>query len=481
MSRLRGFVVATAVVAAVGILPAPALAGRDASAGADSYFPSAGSMAYDVANYSLQIRYNPAGRSFAGVATISATASQAMSAVDLDLRGFTVRSAKLNGRPAGFRRSDRKVTVSPPAGLAAGAKFTVEVRYDGTTGWPTDPTGVLYGWISTRDGAFVANEPDGAATWYPVNDRPTDKATYDLEITVPAGKTAVGNGDLVGSQTTKGWTTWRWRATDPMSSYLATVSIGDYDLRRSTGPGGLPILTAVDRKLPRGADAALARTNQMISYFSQLLGPYPFSSYGAIVDDSTDAGYSLETQTRPIYAGPPTEDDVAHETAHQWIGDSVGPQQWDDIWLAEGITTYLQWLWQNHTGGDSPEQIFADAYAVPAKDAFWTILPGDPGVDDMFAESVYTRGAMTLQALRAKIGDPAFFTLLRRWCDTYRGSTASTSDFISLAEKVSNQELDAFFQTWLYKPTKPAASAVVARAAGMPATAKGNKHRPRNG
>ena len=475
MNRLRGFAAATTVAVAVSFVPVPAFA---AKAGTDSYFPSAGSVAYDVGNYSLQIRYDPAGRSFAGVATISATANQAMAGLDLDLRGFTVRSVSVNGKPAAFRRTARKLTVSPAAGLASGAKFTVEVRYDGTTGRPTDSTGTLYGWISTPDGVFVANEPDGASTWYPVNDRPSDKATYDMQITVPAGKTAVSNGDLIGSQTTKGWTTWQWRATDPMSSYLATVSIGDYDLRRSTGPGGLPIVTAIDRQLPAGAGAALARTNEMISYFSEVLGPYPFSSYGAIVDDNADAGYSLETQTRPIYAGPPTEDDVAHETAHQWLGNSVGPQQWQDIWLTEGITTYMQWLWTARNGGTSVEQTFTDAYAAPANDAFWTIAPGDPGANNMFADSVLIRGAMTLQALRAKIGDAAFLTLLRRWCDTYRGATASTADFIGLAEQVTGKDLDAFFQNWLYATKKPAATAVVVTASGAAVSTKGYKHRP---
>jgi aminopeptidase N len=459
----------------VGLAPIPAFAGKT---GTDSYFPAAGSLAYDVANYALQIRYNPVGSPFSGVATISATANQAMSSFDLDLRGLVVRSVMVNGKSASFRRSDRKLTVSPAGGLAAGAQFSVEVRDDGTTGRPTDPTGVLYGWISTSDGAFVANEPDGASTWYPVNDRPTDKATYDIQITVPAGKTAVSNGDLVGQSTTKGWTTWQWRATDAMSSYLATVSVGDYDIRRTTGPGGLPIITAIDRKLPAGSGAALAKTNDILSYYSSILGPYPFTSYGAIVDDNTDAEYSLETQTRPIYAGAPTEDDVAHETAHQWLGDSVGPAQWQDIWLTEGITTYMQWLWLARSGSSSVEQTFADAYATPAKDEFWSVAPGDPGADNMFSDAVLIRGAMTMHALRARIGDTAFLTLLRTWCDTYRGSTASTTDFINLAEQVSGKDLDAFFQTWLYKTKKPAVTAAVATAAGMPISIKGYKHRP---
>ena len=124
------------------------------------------------------------------------------------------------------------------------------VRYDGTTGQPVDNTGALYGWVSYADGAFVANEPEGASTWYPVNDHPTDKASYDFRITVPDGKTAVANGELVGRHDASGgWTTFVWRATDPMASYLSTASVGDYDLRFSRGPRGLPIIDAVDRDL----------------------------------------------------------------------------------------------------------------------------------------------------------------------------------------------------------------------------------------
>jgi hypothetical protein len=162
-------------------------------------------------------------------------------------------------------------------------------------------TGALYGWVSTPDGSFVANEPDGASTWYPVNDHPTDKAAYDFRITVPAGKTAVANGELRARWTRDGWTTFVWHAADPMASYLSTASIGDYDLRFSRGPRGLPIIDAIDRDLGPDADDGLARTTEMIAYFSRLIGRYPFTSYGAIVDDDEDAGYALETQTRPLY------------------------------------------------------------------------------------------------------------------------------------------------------------------------------------
>jgi aminopeptidase N len=309
--------------------------------------------------------------------------------------------------------------------------------------------------VSYDDGAFVANEPEGASTWYPVNDHQTDKATYDFRITVPENKTAVANGELVGKRTHRGWTTYVWRATDPMASYLSTASIGDYDLRFSRGPNGLPIIDAVDRDLKPEDDDNLARTGEMIAYFNGVFGRYPFTSYGAIIDDDDDAGYALETQTRPIYSGPPDELTVAHELAHQWFGNSVSPELWKDIWLNEGFATYAEWLWDEHTGGPTTAAQFDALYATPANRSLWAFKVADPGAENLFVGAVYNRGAMTLQALRVKIGDRAFFGTLKAWYLIHRNGTAGTEDFIRLAELASHQELSPFFETWVYTTGKP--------------------------
>jgi len=457
----RGAAALVAAATAV-LLAAPAQAGHGqqgpgADGVGDAYFPQAGNGGYDVRHYSLDIRYAPATRAFAGTAVLSVRATAALSRFNLDLRGFTVRAVTVDGRPAGFTRAGQELTVTPHRALRKGQRFTVRVRYDGTTGRPLDNTGALYGWVSTPDGAFVANEPEGASTWYPVNDHPLDKATYDFRVTVPAGKTAVANGELVSRRTARGWTTFVWRATDPMASYLSTAAIGDYDLRFSRGPGGLPIIDAIDRDLGADADDGLARTSEMIAFFSRLVGRYPFTSYGAIIDDDEDAGYALETQTRPIYSGPPGEATVAHELAHQWFGNSVSPARWREIWLNEGFATYAEWLWGEHTGESTADSQFEALYAEPSTAGFWSPPPGDPGPEHLFAGSVYLRGAMTLHALRRTVGDRAFFTVLRRWYAGNRNGTADTADFVALAERVSGRDLGGLFDAWLYQPGKPPA------------------------
>ena len=458
----RALAVTAVAAAAVPLLwasPSGGVAGDvDGDRGVgDPYFPTAGNGGYDVEHYGLELDYVPATRALTGVATISATAEEDLRSFSLDLRGLSVTAVSVDEEEAEYRQDGSELVISPEARPRDGEEFTTVVRYGGTTGQPVDTVGGFYGWVSTSDGAFVANEPDGAPTWFPANDHPTDKATYDFAITVPTGSTAVANGDLVDRTESAGTTTYRWSAKEPMASYLATASVGDYDLLTSETSGGLPLIDAVDRDLPREqATAGLVRTGEMVEVFTDRFGTYPFSSFGSIIDDDTLADYALETQTRPIYSGPPPESTVAHELAHQWFGNAVSPASWRDIWLNEGFATYGEWLWIEYAGGATVQQSFDKAYAVPAGEEFWTVAPADPGAKNMFSGAVYGRGAMTLVSLRAEIGEEEFTTLLRRWYTENRDGDASTADFTELAEEVSGRSLEDFFTAWLTTPAKPA-------------------------
>jgi aminopeptidase N len=238
------------------------------------------------------------------------------------------------------------------------------------------------------------------------------------------------------------------------------AATGNYELTTTRTASGLPIINAVDKDLTAAqrarADASLALQPEMIDFYSGIFGRYPWTSFGAVVDDDRAAGYALENQTRPIYSGAPSENTVAHELAHQWYGDKVTPKQWKDIWLNEGFATYATWLWVEHRGGDSVQQSFDDAYATPADDDFWQVPTADPGPADLFADATYDRGAMTLQALRTTIGDTAFFTVLKRWAARDLRKPATTAQFQALAEQVSHRRLGTLFQAWLYEKGKPA-------------------------
>ncbi len=458
-----------------------------AAGAGDAYFPYAGNGGYDVQHYDLDITYTPPAPAPAplvgqldGIAIIDIVATQDLDRFNLDLRGMVVEAITVNGNtaievppPAAGAEVEGaaywhvqddearvwELTIQPRPKIKKGQTVRIVVEYSGQTTRPVDIEGVLYGWVTTRDGAMVVGEPEGSMTWYPVSDHPTDKATYSFEITVPEGKVAVANGlPAQDAVTENGWTTWYWDAPDQQASYLTTASVGDYDLRFSETDDGLPIIDAVDDNLTSAnaatTEASLALQEEMIAFLEGAFVPYPFNSYGSIVDDDT-VGYALETQTRPVYSRVARESTVLHELAHQWFGDTVSPGRWQDIWLNEGWATYAEWLWSEHTGGDSAQASFDAVMDIPADDEFWDLTVADPGPFGLFLAPIYDRGAATLHALRVKIGDDAFFAAAQEWLVRYNDSTGTTEDFEAISEEVSGQDLDSFFDVWLRTPSKP--------------------------
>jgi hypothetical protein len=233
MSRARPLLASLALC--LTLLPAAASAAgpqfRQGAAGAgDPYFPEDGNGGYDVGHYALDITFEPATDRLAGVATLTARATQNLSRFNLDLDGLTVRSISVGGRSARWSRSGGELRITPSAGITAGSAFTTVIAYDGVPAIFDEPALGLSGFFHTDDGALVAGQPHAASSWFPVNDHPLDKASYGFRIRVPAGLTAVANGALVGSTTSGGWTTWTWDAPEPMASYLTTMAIGAFDL-----------------------------------------------------------------------------------------------------------------------------------------------------------------------------------------------------------------------------------------------------------
>ena len=330
----------------------------------DPFFPLAGNGGLDVGHYSLALDYHPETGRLNATARISATATQELSAFDLDYRGPKVRAVRVDGAPARFDREGQELVISPPTAIAPRSEFSVEVRYRGKPRPIVDADGARGGWIRTDDGAFVAGEPTGSSTWFPCNDHPTDKATYDFRVTVPRGTEAVANGALVDRRRRGRRVTWSYAADQPMASYLATATTGDFRIRRARFDG-IESLVAVDPREARAAKRPLSKIKRITRFFGTIFGPYPFGQTGAIVDHAPEVGYALETQTRPIYDSAPSEVTVAHEIAHQWFGDSVSVERWDQIWLNEGFATWAEWRWTERAGGsdDGAGAVQARAHA----------------------------------------------------------------------------------------------------------------------
>jgi hypothetical protein len=647
----------------------------------DPYFPLDGNGGYDVQHYDLALTYDPATDRLTGVATITANATQNLSAFNFDFIGMRLRSLTVDGASAKTQRKGQELTVKPSGGITDGSVFTVLARYDGVPtlvhdfGFPT-------GFLPTEDGTIVQGEPHVAATWFPANDHPRDKASFAFHVTVPAGLEAIANGVLTGQQTTGGWSTWDWNAVEPMAPYLAMIAVDDFevhqyeaagiaywdaldaDMMADIAPAVTPVAGAQflysqisepaykrltqtiavpaggatmsfqvnrdtesdwdfffveertagaddwttladvnghtsqatgacpfnywdinpflehyvtpvlvdegdpttpdddfyvcdpvgtsgswnaisgssdgwetwsvalsdDAGAPRqvevsfayasdgfiqgrgviideivvstgqgstgfeadgnaldgwttppapegsepnqntwlvssevpavpgvgvGAELSFERQPEIIAWESSIFGAYPFSASGGILHDGSGVGFALENQTRPNYSpfffGPGEGNDfvVVHELAHQWFGDYLAVDTWNETWLNEGFATYTEWMWAEREGFFTPADAWDFFASIPADDEFWDFAIGDPGPDALFAGQVYDRGALTLHALRREVGDHRFFQILEQWVITQGGGTVTTREFIDLAESIYNKDLDPLFAAWL--------------------------------
>ncbi|MFE2554064.1 M1 family metallopeptidase [Streptomyces sp. NPDC059355] len=425
----------------------------------DSLFPLAGNGGYDVRNYNLTLDYDPKYRRLKGIVVITAKATQELTRFNLDLTGMTVQGVKVDQAEASFRRDGQELVITPGHPVGHDESFAVTITYEGIPE-PIIDSGLPIGWNSTDNGAFVGSQPNAAMTWFPVNDHPKDKASYDFTVTVPKGSTAVANGIFRGQENSDERSTFRWRQEEPMASYLATVAVGEFKIQQYTTETGLEVYNAVD---PREAAAwpALEKLPAILDWASGLFGPYPFKSAGAIVVHSDVWGgtSALETQGRPIYPSSLSLDGLSlmvHESAHQWFGDSLTIDTWEDVWLNEGFATYAEWLYDEQHGGDSAQKTFDRFYATPANEPLWNSSVAslrDPS--EIFSSGTYTRGAMALHKLRTNVGDDTFFRILRSWTAAHRGGNVTTKQFITLAESLSGKDLVPMFHTWISIQGKP--------------------------
>ena len=487
---------------ALAVLAAPTATAADrfepgARSLGDPLFPQIGNGGYDAKRYVISLRYSPRrNRLMHGTKTVMvARATKDLGSFSLDFQDLRVNRVTVNGEPAAFRQTKArprlsrnpsvtqpmKLLVEPDRGIREGELMRTVVSYEGTPKEIVDADESIEGWVRACspvrcDGAFTVNEPLGAQSWFPSNNYMTDKARFRTSIRVPSTHTALGVGELVSRKRQRERTTWIWREDDPTATYLTSATVGRFDFT-STKPmlaGGrtLPVYLAIDsaaapfRKESIREEAG--RIPAMTDFFIDLFGPYPFDSSGIVADWVPGVGYALENQTKPHFAGGeagPHVDrlELVHEIAHQWMGNSVSPASWHEIWFNEGWATLAEVLFDARVeGGPPPEQFFADVYSAPANR--WQLAPAvlDRDPANLFSGfAVYTRPAAMLEGYREIVGDARFEELAHTLVERHGYATIRAREFIALAKKLSGLEgderrrLGAYFHQWLYVGNKP--------------------------
>ncbi|MFI7669786.1 M1 family metallopeptidase [Nocardia sp. NPDC049526] len=442
-----------AVIGALVAAPVPANA--DPLVGApglgDPYYPLDGNGGYDVGHYEVTIDYDPPSHQLTGTTTIEATATQPLQMFNLDFNGPDVRMVSVNNLPAAFdRNGDHELTVTPLLPLLPGLPFSVTVDYAGQArntegeGWTYAPSG----------GAFVSGEPHSATSWYPLNDTPLDKATFTLHTSVPAEWEVVSNGVRTENAVVGAQRNVTWESHQPVLGYLTTVAIDHYSYLEQRRANGTPLISAFAPNAERNRETE-QRLPEIIDFGEALYGPYPFDAAGGIYVDA-DLEFSLETQTRPIYAPWTDLPTAVHEIAHQWWGDSVSVRQWSDICLNECFASYTaDYLWPERIEGKDVDAAYRETIRKNRSDLkFWDIPLENPGVGNEFT-SVYSRGPLFLHALRKQLGDDVFFTAVREFNAAHAYGNASMPEFRTFMQSKSPTDLTGFFDAWLNRTTMP--------------------------
>lgn len=424
----------------------------------DDYFPEYGDASYDVLHYDLRLVFRIETNHLKGWAELRGVARKDLDVLRLDLQGFDVSKVRVDVVPvAKYALKRGKLLVRTSRPIPAGQEFRLAVRYEGRPRPVSDGSDGM-GWEELTDGVLVAGQTNGAPSWFPCNDRPNSKASYRIEVTAASRYHVVANGQLVSRHQGAGSTTWVYEQPEPMATYLATVQIGRY-VAREVPDAPVPMTAVLPGERLDDYTAGFGRQTEMMDFFVETFGPYPFGSYSVVITED-ELEIPLEAQGLSIFGSNFLTDAwesvrlVAHEMAHQWFGNSVTAETWRDIWLHEGFACYAEWLWSEQSGGPTADE-HARAHWQKLADKPQDLVLGDPGPDDMFDDRVYKRGALLLHVLRANLGDETFFGLLREWTARHCYGSVTTEMFIDLAEELAGRPLNAVFTPWLSKPELP--------------------------
>jgi aminopeptidase N len=330
--------------------------------------------------------------------------------------------------------------------------FKLKIKYEGKPK-SFGPYGFVFGEVNKQSLVYTLNQPEYASAWFPCNDIPSDKAMLEIRIRNTKENISVSNGkliDLVEEETHK---TYHWKTFYPISTYLIALYSAPYEYFTDEWIYNSDSLSIEYYVMPEHLENArkdFAMHNDMLNYFSDTFGEYPFMkekygvseflwNFGAMEHQTiTGIGYTFVSGNnffRDIYA---------HELAHQWWGNAVGIKSWDDMWLSEGFATYSEALYNEYKfGRDALRSFMLSKFDENFSGTLYS-------PDNLFSSLVYDKGAWVLHMLRNEVGDSIFFKILRRFFEEFKYSSASVYDFIIVCEQVSGKDLNKFFDQWIF-------------------------------
>ena len=408
-----------------------------------------------VGELALDVRFVGAGVRAVRLDLISASAAQGG-------KGMRVSGVTMNGTAIPFTHANDVLLVPLATAPVVNQRARLVVRYRGTPA-----TGLKIGNNKYGDRTFFSdNWPDKARHWLPTIDHPYDKATSEFIVTAPSHYQVVSNGLQVEiSDVPGGRRRTHWKNSVPIAPWLYVLGAARFAVQRVGTFDGKAIETWV---YAQDRDAGFADfatpTKEVLAYYTDYVGPFAYERLANIQSNSVSGG--MEAASAILYSESSVtgtgsvrwRNVVIHEIAHQWFGNAVTEADWDDVWLSEGFATYFTLLYIEHAYGRDEfvrglQSSRSTVMSFAAKNPAYTIIHQNLSrMEDVTSSHTYQKGSWTLHMLRGVIGSEAFQRGIRAYYARHFNGNATTADFRRAMEEASGQELEWFFEQWLYKP-----------------------------
>ncbi|MBT8487945.1 MAG: M1 family metallopeptidase [Gemmatimonadetes bacterium] len=433
----------------------------------------------DVLHYEVEIGLGYGTDWFAGRVDVHVAAEDDGPVLPLDFTGLTLEEVAVDGHPARYDHVAGVLRV-PLEAAEEGDRVIVTVVYRGV---PDDGL-ILRPNVHGAPSAFVDNWPNRTRFWLPSVDHPADKATVNYTVHAPAQWKVIANGAQVGAPVSAAdgaigpdgeRLTWRWEVGVPISPYNMVIGAADMTVQTvglaacgqapasRRDDGCVEVTYWVFPQDVERAEPSFRRAAEMVDYFTDLFGPFPFEKLANVQSATRFGGMenasAIFYSEQAIASGRNIEGTVSHEIVHQWFGDAVTEENWHHLWLSEGFATYFgDQFFEAADGEESFRRLMGESRqgVINSSDVERPIY--DPAETSLFAllnANNYPKGGWVLHMLRGIVGDDAFFTGIREYYGRYLHSVADTEDFQAVMEESSGDELDWFFSQWIYRPGFP--------------------------
>ena len=430
---------------------------------------------YDVQHYVIRVSFDRAAKRVFGDTTVQLKPlADGFRQIELDSADMIYDSVKLeaDGKDLSFRQAGAKIQITLDRDYSPKELISIRFKYS------VKPTRGVYfvNELKERNETpraaqiWTQGEPEYAHHWFPAYDFPDDKATTEQFITVEAGETAIGNGELIETlENDNGTKTFHFKMPVRHSVYLVSFVVGKH-IKVSDKYKNIPLGIYLYPGKEQLAQTAFGNTKEMMRIYEDLTGiAYPFNKYDQTIVGQYDEFAAMENITATTlsdrevffadfdFGKSGVEDIVAHELAHSWFGNLVTCRNWAELWLNEGFATFMEAAYREKMYGreqylekirEDVETHFAEGKPRRLRHGLFNQLARPD--DSIFDTTAYQKGGAVIHTLRETIGDKAFWQAINTYLNRHKFENVETPDLQKAMEEASGQKLDWFFAQWVY-------------------------------